>query len=180
MDELDQLQSRVVLTLFPLSFFTVMIHLIVHFVEDAKLGGLVQYRWMYPIERYLGKLKSYLRNKAQTKGSIVEGYMDEEALTFCYRYLDGIETIFNRLCHFNDEPHIVPSNVSTLFPQVGKHYKKNVNYLQIITYGYGSVRKLVVTYGSEKSFYIRIFPYVMLNKFRLDFLYVKSVCNFGA
>jgi len=32
------------------------------------------------------------------------------------------------------------------------HYKKNVNYLQIITHGYGSVRKLVVTY----RFYIRI------------------------
>ncbi|XP_027941160.1 uncharacterized protein LOC114194957 [Vigna unguiculata] len=58
MDELDQLQSRVVLTLcymemlFPPSFFTVMIHLIVHLVEDAKLGGPVQYRWMYPIERW--------------------------------------------------------------------------------------------------------------------------------
>ena len=49
MDELDQLQSRVLLTLchmemlFPPSFFTVMIHLIVHLVEDAKLGGPVQY-----------------------------------------------------------------------------------------------------------------------------------------
>ena len=69
MDELDQLQSRVVLTLchmemlFP-PFFTVMVHLIVHLVEDSKLGGPVQYRWMYPIERYLGKLKSYVRNKA--------------------------------------------------------------------------------------------------------------------
>ena len=101
MDELDQLQSRVVLTLchmemlFPPSFFTVMIHLIVHLVEDAKLGGPVQYRWMYPIERYLGKLKSYVRNKAQVEGPIVEGYMAEEALTFCSRYVDGIETVFN-------------------------------------------------------------------------------------
>jgi len=126
MDELDQLQSRVVLTLcymemlFPPSFFTVMIHLIVHLVEDAKLGGPVQYRWMYPIERYLGKLKSYVRNKAQAEGSIAEGYMAEEALTFCSRYVDGIETVFNRLRRVNDEPHIVPSNISTLFPQVGK------------------------------------------------------------
>ncbi|BAT97653.1 hypothetical protein VIGAN_09116300 [Vigna angularis var. angularis] len=48
-DELVQLQDRVVLTLchmemlFPPSFFTMMVHLIVHLVEDAKLGGLVQY-----------------------------------------------------------------------------------------------------------------------------------------
>lgn len=126
MDELDELQSRVVLTLchmemlFPPSFFTVMVHLIVHLVEDAKLGGPVQYRWMYPIERYLGKLKSYVRNKAQAEGSIAEGYMAEEALTFCSRYLDGIETVFNRLHRVNDEPAIVPSNENTLFPLVGK------------------------------------------------------------
>nr|KYP46553.1 hypothetical protein KK1_031844 [Cajanus cajan] len=123
-DELDQLQSRVVITLchmemlFPPSFFTVMVHLIVHLVEDAKLGGLVQYRWMYPIVRYLGKLKSYVRNRAQPEGSIAEGYMAEEALTFCSRYLDGIETIFNRLGRVNDEPDIVSHSQSTLFPPI--------------------------------------------------------------
>ena len=75
-NELNQLQSRVVLTLclmemlFPPSFFTVMVHLIVHLVEDANLGALIQYRWMYPIERYLGKLKSYVYNKTQVEGSI--------------------------------------------------------------------------------------------------------------
>ena len=46
--------------------------------------------------------------------------MAGEALTFCSRYLDRIEIVFNLLRRVNDEPHIVPSNVSTLFPQVGK------------------------------------------------------------
>ncbi|XP_052723821.1 uncharacterized protein LOC108344223 [Vigna angularis] len=125
-DQLVQLQDRVVLTLchmemlFPPSFFTVMVHFIVHLVEDAKRGGPVQYRWMYPIERYLGKLKSYVRNKAQAKGSIAEGYMAEECLTFCSRYLDGIETVFNRLRRVNDEPSIDSCTVSTLFPPIGK------------------------------------------------------------
>ena len=75
--------------------FTVIVHLIVHLVEDAKIGRLVQYRWMDPIERYLGKLKSYVRNKDQAEGSIAEGYLAKESLIFCSRYLDGIETIFN-------------------------------------------------------------------------------------
>ena len=111
-NELDQLQHKVILTLchmemlFPPSFFTVMIHLIVHLVEEAKLGGPVQYRWMYPIERYLGKLKSYVRNRAQPEGSIAEGYMAEEILTFCSRYLDGIETVFNRLGRVDDHPNV--------------------------------------------------------------------------
>ncbi|CAA7061732.1 unnamed protein product [Microthlaspi erraticum] len=56
-DELDKLQDRVVLILcrmemfFTPSFFTVMVHLIVHLTEEAKYGGPVPFRWMYPIER---------------------------------------------------------------------------------------------------------------------------------
>ena len=37
--------------IFPLSFFTVMVHLVMHLANEAKIGGLVEYRWMYPIER---------------------------------------------------------------------------------------------------------------------------------
>ena len=37
--------------LFPPGSFTVMVHLIVHLTEKAKLGGLVLYRLMYLIER---------------------------------------------------------------------------------------------------------------------------------
>uniref|UniRef100_A0A251TUS8 DUF4218 domain-containing protein n=1 Tax=Helianthus annuus TaxID=4232 RepID=A0A251TUS8_HELAN len=37
--------------IFPPSFFDVMVHLSVHLASEAKLGGTVHYRWMYPIER---------------------------------------------------------------------------------------------------------------------------------
>ena len=33
------------------SFFTMMVHLVMHLATEAKIGGPVQYRWMYPIER---------------------------------------------------------------------------------------------------------------------------------
>jgi len=57
-DFLAQLESRIVLTLcqletiFPPSFFTIMMHLVIHLAYEAKVAGPVQYRWMYPIERY--------------------------------------------------------------------------------------------------------------------------------
>lgn len=57
LSELQILQDRIVITLchmemlFPPSFFTVMVHLTVHLIEEAKLGGPVHYRYMYPIER---------------------------------------------------------------------------------------------------------------------------------
>ena len=56
-EELDELQNKVVMTLchmemiFPPSFFTSQVHLIVHLIHEAKMGGPVHYRWMYPIER---------------------------------------------------------------------------------------------------------------------------------
>ena len=38
-----------------------------------------------------------MRNKNRPEGSIVEGYLAEECMTFCSRYLGGIETRFNRV-----------------------------------------------------------------------------------
>ena len=37
--------------IFPPSFFTMMVHLVMHLAVEAKIGGLVHYCWMYPIER---------------------------------------------------------------------------------------------------------------------------------
>ncbi|XP_040960172.1 uncharacterized protein [Gossypium hirsutum] len=100
--EVDQLQIQVVLTLcemekiFPPSFFTIMIHLIIHLPMEAKLGGPVQYRCMYPIERYLMGLKASVRNRVYPEGSIPEGYIVSKCLTFCSRYFSDMETIFSR------------------------------------------------------------------------------------
>ena len=59
-----------------------MVHLPIHLANEAKIFGPVQYRWMYPVERYLRRLKSYVRNKARPKGCIVEAYIAQECVTF--------------------------------------------------------------------------------------------------
>ncbi|XP_021774355.1 uncharacterized protein LOC110738299 [Chenopodium quinoa] len=51
---------------------------------------------MYPIERYLAFLKSHVSNKAQPEGSIAEGYLLWEKITFCSRYLESVEMIFSK------------------------------------------------------------------------------------
>nr|GFC27559.1 hypothetical protein [Tanacetum cinerariifolium] len=53
-------------------------------------------QWMYPFERYMKKLKGYVRNKAKLEGSIAEGYVAEEAVTFSSHYFRDITTKFNR------------------------------------------------------------------------------------
>ncbi|XP_059650446.1 uncharacterized protein LOC132296251 [Cornus florida] len=82
--------------IFPPSFFDIMVHLALHLPREAIIAGPAQYRWMYPIERFLHTLKLYVRNKARPEGSIAEAYVDDECLTFCSKFLGGIETRFNR------------------------------------------------------------------------------------
>ncbi|CAN6708856.1 unnamed protein product [Malus baccata var. baccata] len=104
-----ELSSRIALTLcqlekiFPPAFFDIMVHLSVHLADEAALTGLVPYRWMYPIERYLQTLKRYVRNKGRPEGSIAEAYLVDECLSFCSMYLRGehVELDLNVLdqCH---------------------------------------------------------------------------------
>ncbi|KAL3638002.1 hypothetical protein CASFOL_018450 [Castilleja foliolosa] len=79
-----------------------MVHLSIHLPDEALLGGPVQFRWMYPIERFLCGLKQSVRNKARPEGSVAESYIAKECLTFCSMYLKGIETRFNRDDRNND------------------------------------------------------------------------------
>ncbi|XP_057528460.1 uncharacterized protein LOC130807317 [Amaranthus tricolor] len=112
---LDALQSKIIEVLcrmeieFLPSLFTIMVHLLIHLVKEVKLSGLVHYRWMYPIERYLVHLKTFVRNRGQPEGSIAEGYILEETITFCSRYLEGVETLFNRPRRNNDDNENAPS-----------------------------------------------------------------------
>jgi hypothetical protein len=56
-DHIKRIETNMVETLcklemiFPPSFFDSMEHLPIHLPFEAKVGGLVQYRWMYPFER---------------------------------------------------------------------------------------------------------------------------------
>ena len=67
---------------FPTAFWNVMPHLLLHLPRELFWCGPVHARWMYSVERYLGHLKSLVRNKARPEGSMAMGYMYEEALGF--------------------------------------------------------------------------------------------------
>ncbi|XP_075504530.1 uncharacterized protein LOC142541970 [Primulina tabacum] len=97
--KLDKLQSDLVVTLclleqyFPPSFFDVMLHLTVHLVREVRLCGPVYFRWMYPFERSMNVLKSYVGSRKHPEGCIVQRYSAEEAIEFCSKYLNDLDPI---------------------------------------------------------------------------------------
>ncbi|XP_021756082.1 uncharacterized protein LOC110721241 [Chenopodium quinoa] len=70
--ELDDIQSKLVLTPckmeqeFLPTFFTIMVHVLIHLVDEVRLGGPVHYRWMYPVERFINMSYRSKRTRAAT------------------------------------------------------------------------------------------------------------------
>nr|GEX02948.1 hypothetical protein [Tanacetum cinerariifolium] len=81
--ELVNMEYQLVQTLyeleqiFPPSFFTVMVHLTIHLIYEAKLGGPIHYRWMYPVERYFEGVETPFNRPLRNDENVVgkEMYM---------------------------------------------------------------------------------------------------------
>nr|GEW56294.1 hypothetical protein [Tanacetum cinerariifolium] len=90
--------------IYPSALFDIMIHLVIYLPLEALKGGPICPRWMFPFERYMKKLKGYVRNKAKPEGSIAKGYVTEEALIFISHYFRDVTMKFNRLDRNVDPP----------------------------------------------------------------------------
>jgi hypothetical protein len=98
-DILPRLQKNVAQCLvsfelvFPPSFFNIMTHLLVHLVEEIAILGPVFLHNMFPFERFMGVLKTYVHNRARPEGSISKGYRTEEVIEFCVEFIPDIKSI---------------------------------------------------------------------------------------
>jgi hypothetical protein len=86
--ELDDLKAYMIETMCMLAmcfppFFDMQQHLMIHMVDQILTLGPLYLRSMFSYERYLAVLKSYVRNRAHLKGSIMESYTTEEVVE-CY------------------------------------------------------------------------------------------------
>ncbi|GKV42182.1 hypothetical protein SLEP1_g49619 [Rubroshorea leprosula] len=82
---------------FPPAFFDSMEHLAIHLPYEAKVGGPVQFHWMYPFERKMHDLKKTVLNKNCVKASICESTILSKITFFCLHYFGSdIETRLNR------------------------------------------------------------------------------------
>jgi hypothetical protein len=60
------------------------------------LNEVIQRIIMFFLCRSFGWYKSLVRNRAAPEVSIAEGYLVDEMLTFCSRYLENAPTVHNR------------------------------------------------------------------------------------
>ena len=75
---------------FPLSFFDIMPHLMMHMVDQMQDLGPVYLHQMWMYERFMSTLNRYVHNRAYPKGSRIEAYTMEEAIKCCAKYIrDG-------------------------------------------------------------------------------------------
>jgi len=102
-EDVEQIKKKISLTLskfemyLPPSCFDVMLHFPIHLADEALIARPCQFRWMYFGETQMHTYKYYIQNKAQPESSIAEGYIAEEFMTLCSRYLHSIKIAFNRI-----------------------------------------------------------------------------------
>jgi hypothetical protein len=91
-DMMEKLEKEILVLIcklekiFPPGWFNPMQHLLVHIPYEAKIGGSVQYRWMYHIERALKYLRSIVGNKARAEGCIIKSFLLKEITYFSSVY----------------------------------------------------------------------------------------------
>ena len=96
MKQLRRLQEENVVILnelemyFPPAFFDAIVHLCVHIVDHIIDLGPSFLHKMMPFGRMNGIIKGFVRNMSRSDGSIVQGYLTQECISFCENFLYGV------------------------------------------------------------------------------------------
>jgi hypothetical protein len=79
--------------------------------------------------RYLGELKSNVRNKAHPEGCIAESILAKEAMSLCSGFLDGFQGLVNKLLRNDETMGCCTESASTIFPHAGMALGKPRSYV---------------------------------------------------
>jgi hypothetical protein len=125
---------------FPLGFFNPMQHLLIHLPYEAKVGGLVQYRWMCHIERAFRYLKPMVGNRARVEGCIIEAFILKEVAYFSSVYFVEEHNVNAPTMRYNvdEEP---PCSDLSIFALRGTTVGSSMSY-----YSTSEQRKATVLY----------------------------------
>jgi hypothetical protein len=80
-------------TVFPSGQFNMMQYLLVHLPWEARVGGPVQFKWIYSQERELKKLRYTACNKARVEGCIAEAFTCKQITNFSSMYFSRANNV---------------------------------------------------------------------------------------
>ena len=75
----------------PMSFMDLQVHLLIHLVDEVELVRVVSCRWMFFLERYMKKLKGFVRQRTKPEGFMAEGYILYESFYYASEYIKKIK-----------------------------------------------------------------------------------------
>ena len=70
-----------------MSFMDLQVNLLIHLVDEVELAEVVSYHWMFFLERYMKKLKGFVRKREKIEGSMAEGYISYESFCYASQYI---------------------------------------------------------------------------------------------
>jgi hypothetical protein len=94
--------------IFPPGWFNPMQHLLIHLPYEAMVGCPMQYRWMYPFERALKRLRRMVGNKTRVEGCIAEEFKYKEIAYFTIVYFTEEHNVNAATMQYHvheDDPH---------------------------------------------------------------------------
>ena len=74
-----------------MSFMELQVHVLIHLVDEVELVGVVSCHWMSFLERYMKKLKGFVRKREKPEGSMAEGYISYESFYYAREYIKHIK-----------------------------------------------------------------------------------------
>ena len=73
------------------SFMDLQVHLLIHLVYEVELVGVISFHWMFFLERYMNKLKAFVRQRIKPEGFMVEEYISYESFYYANEYIKQID-----------------------------------------------------------------------------------------
>jgi hypothetical protein len=73
------------------SFMDLQVHILIHLPYEFELYGVLSHHWMFFLERYMKKLKGFVRQRAKPKGSMMKGYILYELFYYSSEYNKQID-----------------------------------------------------------------------------------------
>ena len=94
LDDLEMCEMMCLLeAYFPLTFFDISFHLIVHLVKEIRYLGPMYLHHMYPYERFMSTLNRYAKSQVHPQGSMAQCYSTKEVIDWCLSYIDPTNPI---------------------------------------------------------------------------------------